>query len=212
MNVLRIALVLTVFAFAGCAGISEEQCLSMDWRTVGFEDGANGRPVQSIANFRQACGEYGVTADLDGYRSGHAQGVEVYCRPTRGFEEGHRGARYQGVCPAAIEGEFLFAYNSGRRLYELESTVRQIERQIAANYAEQEDIKRRLTAIGVSMIAEGTSAEDRLLMVAESAELGKRHGQLTTEIELLEQDRVVSAMDLHDYQEELASERVASGF
>ena len=201
----RLACITVPLVLCGCAGISEEQCLSMDWRTVGFEDGANGRPVQSISNYRQACGEYGVTADLDGYRSGHAEGLNAYCRPSRGFEEGHRGARYQGVCPAGLETEFLTAYNSGRRLYELETTLAQIERQIAANHAEQETIKRRLTAIGIAMISEGTSAEERLGMVAESAELGERHGELSSQTEQLERDRVTSDIELRAYQETLAA-------
>ena len=208
----RTTFVLSLLILCGCAGISEEQCMAMDWRTLGFEDGANGRPVQSIANYRQACGEYGVTADLDAYRNGHDDGVEVYCRATRGFEEGRRGTRYQGVCPAGTEAEFLNAYNAGIRLYELESRLAQIERSIASGLAEQERIKRRLTAIGVAMISDETSAEQRLAMVAESAELGKRHGALTTEIDLLEQDRVVSALELRDYEDELSAERVAFGF
>lgn len=190
----------------GCAGISEEQCLALDWRTVGFEDGAQGRPVQSIASYRQACGEYGVTADLDAYRSGHAEGVEAYCLPVRGFDEGHRGARYHGVCPADLEPEFVAAYNSGRHLRDLELTLAGIENQIAANAAEQDNIKKRLTAIGVAMIGEGTSAQERLLMVSESAELGERYGQLSQHNETLERDRIASANALRDYQETLAAE------
>ncbi|HMB72905.1 MAG TPA: DUF2799 domain-containing protein [Gammaproteobacteria bacterium] len=205
MIVSRVTCIAIPLILCGCAGISEEQCLSMDWRTIGFEDGANGRPVQSISNYRQACGEYGVTADLDSYRSGHAEGLDTYCRPARAFEEGRRGARYHGVCPAGTEADFLASYNSGARLYELETTLAQIERQIASNHTEQDNIKRRLTAIGVAMVTPGTSAEDRLSMVAESAELGERHGELGTEIELLERERVVSEIELRNYQETLAA-------
>jgi hypothetical protein len=204
MFLTRTACITLAVCLSGCAGISAEQCLSMDWRTVGFEDGARGRPVQSIGNYRQACGEHGVTADLDGYRAGHTEGVEVYCRPVRGFEEGRNGARYQGVCPTDIEPEFLAAYDSGRQLYELERALAQIERQIAADHREQENIKRRLTEIGAAMISDGASAEERLLMVTESAELGKRYGELSTEIDALEEERVVREIELSDYQQTLA--------
>jgi len=206
MNVSRLACLAIAVCLTGCAGISEEQCLALDWRTVGFEDGARGRPEQSISNYRQACGEYGVTADLDAYRSGHAEGVETYCLPVRGFDEGHRGARYQGVCPGDLEPDFLAAFNSGRHLHDLEATLAGIENQIAANTAEQQNIKKRLTAIGVAMIGPGTSAQDRLLMVTESAELGERYGQLSELNDALEQDRVASAAELHDYQETLAAD------
>ena len=206
MNVSRLACLAVAVSLTGCAGISEEQCMALDWRTVGFEDGARGRPVQSISNYRQACGEYGVTADLDAYRSGHSEGVETYCLPVRGFDEGHRGARYQGVCPGDLEPDFLAAYNSGRHLRDLETTLVGIENQLAANTAEQQNIKKRLTAIGVAMIGPGTSAQDRLLMVTESAELGARYGELSQLNEALEQDRIVSAAALHDYQELLAAD------
>ena len=204
MTISRTALFVVVAGLAGCAGLSEEECLSMDWETIGFEDGARGRPVQTISNYRQACGEHGVTADLNGYRSGHSQGVETYCRPVRGFDEGRRGARYQGVCPADFEPDFLEAYNSGRQLYQLESAVAQIDRQIAANHAEQDSIERRLTDIGIAMVSEGTSAEERLRMVTESAQLGERYGQLRTETEVLQQERVAREIELSDYRQTLA--------
>jgi hypothetical protein len=204
MIVTRAAYLVIAISLSGCAGLSEEECLSMDWRTAGFEDGARGRPVQSISNYRQACGEHGVTADLERYRAGHDEGVEFYCRPARGFEEGHRGARYQGVCPAGSEADFVAAYNSGRQLHELESAVAQIDRQISANHAEQENIKRRLTEIGVAMVSAGTSAEERLLMVAEAAQLGERYGKLTSENDALGQERVAREIELRDYQQTLA--------
>lgn len=197
-------LMITGCALSGCAGMSEQECLTLDWRTVGFEDGTRGRPVGTIGNYRQACSKYGVSSDLESYRAGHAEGVEVYCRPAQGFEVGHRGATYQGVCPANLEPDFLVAYNSGRRLHELESTVRQIDSRLASHRREQENIKKELTAIGVSMVAEGTSAEERLLLVTESAELGQRYGELSAEIDALEEQRVVSAAALRDYQETLA--------
>ena len=204
MSMLRTAFIVITAGLAGCAGLSEEECLSMDWETVGFEDGARGRPVQTISNYRQACGEHGVTADLNGYRSGHSQGVEVYCRPGRGFEEGRRGARYQGVCPADFEPDFLAAYNSGRQLYQLESALAQIDRQIASSHAEQDSIEVRLTEIGIAMVSDETSAEERLLMVTESAQLGERYGELTTSIEVLERERVEREIELRDYQQTLA--------
>lgn len=204
MMISRIAILAFGAALTGCAGLSEEECISMDWETIGFEDGTRGRPVQTISNYRQACGEHGVTADLDGYRAGHSQGVEVYCRPARGFDEGRRGSRYQGVCPADFEPDFLEAYNSGRQLYQLERALNQIDRQIVANKTEQDNIERRLTAIGVAMVSDETSAEERLLMVTESAQLGERYGQLTTEIEALQQDRVNRDIELRDYQQTLA--------
>jgi hypothetical protein len=199
-----VSLLAAACALTGCAGMSEQACLVSDWRTVGFEDGTYGRPVGTIGSYREACGKHGVVPDLTAYRAGHAEGVEVYCRPAQGFDVGRHGGAYQGVCPANLETEFLSAYNSGRRLYELESAVARVDNQIAANLRTQENIKQELTQIGASMISAETTAEQRVLFVSRAADLGQRYGQLTTETDVLREQRVVHELALRDYQETLA--------
>ena len=200
----RMLSLIAASALAGCAGMSEQECVSLDWRTVGFEDGALGRPVSNVGSYRQACSKYGVASDLESYRAGHAAGVESYCRPARGFDVGRRGEGYHGVCPASSEREFLAAYNSGRHLHELESTLAHFENRIATNRRAQESIKHELTSIGVRMISEDTTTEDRLLLAADSAALVERFSALSGEIEALEKERLLSEMALRDYQETLA--------
>jgi len=194
-----------LLVLAGCGGMSQQACLSSDWRTVGFEDGTLGRSEASIANYQRQCAEHGVQPNLDAYRQGHAQGVEVYCHAGNGFEVGHSGAVYQGVCPKNLEPEFLTNYNSGRRLYELESAVRNIDSQIASNNYEQERIRGELTSIAAAMIASDTKPEDRVLMVSHSAELGRRYGELTNATKSLTEERVLHDRELREYQQTLAS-------
>jgi len=189
----------------GCAGMSQQACLSSDWRTVGFEDGTQGRSEGNIANYQRQCAEHGVQPNLDAYREGHAQGVEVYCRAGNGFEAGHSGAVYQGVCPKNLEPEFLANYNSGRRLYEFESAVRNIDAQIASNNYEQERIRGELTSIAAAMISKDTKPEDRVLMVSRSAELGRRYGELTNATQSLTAERAVKDRELHDYQQTMSA-------
>jgi hypothetical protein len=192
-------------ALAGCAGMSEQACLVSDWRTVGFEDGTYGRPVGTIGSYRQACAKHGIAPDLESYRAGHAEGVEIYCRPSQGFDAGRSGASYHGVCPADLEPDFLDAYNSGRHLYELELALRSVDSQIASNQREQENIKNELTQIGASMVSSETTAEQRVLLVSRAADLGQRYGELTREIEGLREERVVHEIALRDYQQTLAA-------
>ncbi len=165
-------LCVVLVGLAGCAGMSEQACVSADWRTIGFEDGTLGRSVASIGSYRQQCGEHGVTPDLDAYRAGHAEGVLTYCRVSHGFEVGRSGATYQGVCPANMESGFLAEYNAGRHLYELESALRSVDARIAGDYRAQENIKKELTQIAATMIAADTTAEQRVRLVTRSAELG----------------------------------------
>lgn len=202
---LRCALSLSVLlAVAGCAGMSEEACVVSDWRTVGFEDGAAGRPVSSIGTYRQQCAKHGVAPDLFEYRAGHEAGVETFCRPSRGFDVGRRGGTYQGVCPIDLESDFLTAYHSGKRLFDLEASVRSIDARIASNLRAQERIKQELTQIGATIASDETSAEQRVQLVARAAELGKRHGELSSENDVLEDERVIAVLELEDYRETVA--------
>lgn len=206
MTALKSSLVLLAMAglLGGCSAMNEQACQSADWRTVGFEDGSQGRPVGTIGAYRQSCGKHGITPDLDAYRAGHDAGVVEYCKPSRGFEVGHSGAAYQGVCPTAMEGEFVAGYNQGRHLFELESAVRQIDSQIAGSQREQQNIRGELTSIAATMVAVDTTAEQRVLLVGRTAELGRRYGELTQVIEQLTRDRVGHERELVDYQQTLA--------
>ena len=131
--------------------------------------------------------------------------MRIYCKESNGFAVGHSGATYQGVCPADLEPDFVAEYNSGRRLNELESALASVDSRIAGNYRAQEGIKQELTDIGVTMIASDTTTEQRLAMVTRSADLGRRYGELTTEIQQLERDRALAERALLDYRSTLAA-------
>jgi hypothetical protein len=205
MSLTRVSfLCLGAYLVAGCSGMSEQACVTSDWRTVGFEDGTLGRSEATIGRYRQQCAEHGVAPDLESYRAGHADGVQVYCRESNGFAVGHSGAAYQGVCPADLERAFIAEYNAGRRLHELESALASVDGRIAGNYRAQENIKQELTGIAAKMIASDTTPEQRVAMVTRSADLGRRYGELTTEIQHLERDRALAERELLDYRQALA--------
>jgi hypothetical protein len=206
MSVTRwLSLGAAAYLAAGCSGMSEQACLTADWRTVGFEDGTLGRTEATIGRYRQQCSDHGVAPDLDSYRAGHADGVRVYCKESNGFAVGHSGATYQGVCPVDLEAAFVAEYNAGRHLHELESALATVDTRIASNYRAQENIKQELTDIAAKMIASDTTPEQRVAMVTRSADLGRRYGELTTEIQQLERDRALAERDLLDYRATLAA-------
>ena len=195
---------LSLLALSGCATMNEQACLVTDWQTVGFEDGAAGRSPASIGNYRQACSRHGVQPDLALYRAGHADGVELYCRAGNGFEVGRRGSRYQGVCPANLEADFLAAYNDGRQLYELEAELRSVENQIAARHRRLEQLTVELAAASAAIIADGTSAVTRAELLLNAAAMAKEQGQIAEELEVLEAERLLREADLAAYQQTLA--------
>lgn len=197
---------LITLALSGCATMNEQQCLVSDWRSVGFEDGALGRPAETIGNYRQACTKHGVSPDLELYRSGHADGVESFCQPVKGFNYGRSGATYRGVCPADLEYGFLAAYNDGRQLHELEVSVRSADSQIAQRKRALENIKAEITDKEAVLVMEGVSASERIILLNETKELARQHGIIETEIVELERNRALRTEDLLEYRQALAYE------
>ncbi len=53
----------------GCATMDKSECEQADWRIIGLEDGAEGRPVSYIGRHRKACAEYGIKPNLALYGS-----------------------------------------------------------------------------------------------------------------------------------------------
>ena len=58
MNTLRTGLLLLVaMSFAACASMSEDECRTADWRTIGYEDGAAGASATALGHRREACAD-----------------------------------------------------------------------------------------------------------------------------------------------------------
>jgi hypothetical protein len=201
---ISICIPLMAMTLAGCAGMSEQECFVTDWRSVGFEDAVAGRTEAAIGNYREACARHGIAPDLTRYRQGHSDGVEVYCRPSRGFEAGRRGSRYQGICPAALESDFLNAYTEGRQLYELEAALRGIDNQIASRERRLDVLERDMAAASAAIIADGSSAEQRAQLLLDTAAMAREYGETEEELEALAIERVLRADDLAAYQQTLA--------
>ena len=193
-------------ALSGCATMNQQECMVSDWRTVGFEDGSLGRPPETIGNYRQACAKHGVSPDLESYRSGHAEGIQNFCQPVKGFNYGRSGATYRGVCPAELEYGFLAAYNDGRQLYELEAAVRSADAQITQRYRALENIKAEITDKEAALVTEGTSAAERITLLSETKELARQHGLIEAEIVELQRDRTLHVQALGEYRNTLAYE------
>lgn len=192
---------------AGCAGMSESECQYSDWRAVGYEDGAAGRTTEAFGRYRRSCADHGVTPDFAAWQSGREAGLKEYCQPSRGFEEGSRGATYHGVCPADSEGRFLEAYDDGRTLHELESSLDATDQRIAGDEARIRDIELELTDRMTAVMADATTREDRARIVVETKQLAEERGTLRREIKDLQAKRAVLEKQLADARAELVSRR-----
>ena len=200
----RLTVVVFVVALSGCASMSKEECRYVDWRTVGYEDGAAGRPASRLGDHRRACADHGVTPDLAAYEAGRAAGMREFCQAHNGYRVGASGQVYYGTCPADLAPAFERGYDQGRELYVREQRVRDAEAAIAQREAEIRRLEDGLTR-GAFVLVGDTSAEERAQAVIDAKQAAERIGRLRKEIEALQADRVRYERELEVYQATVAS-------
>lgn len=189
---------------SGCASMSGDECLTSDWQMIGFEDGSRGYGSERLGEHRKACAKHGVTPDLQAYRAGREEGLRDFCQPARGFNLGSRGGRYNGVCTAEMEGDFLDAYRAGYHLYELQANVNSATAQINSKQHELDHIQDVVREKEALLIATDTTTQDRILILADLKDLSERTGQLESEIMVLIDDRARHEEQLANYQTSVA--------
>lgn len=185
--------------------MSSDECASSDWSAVGFEDGARGYTSDQFSNHRKACAKHGITADFGAYQQGRTSGLVEFCQPGRGYNYGASGGRYNGVCAAELEPQFLDAYRAGQQLYTLRSNVNSANSQIYNKQRELEGIAVAVRDKEALLIAANTSTEDRVLLLADLKRLSERSGELEVEIDALIADRARFEQDLRHYEQTVAA-------
>ena len=187
------AAIALLVALNGYATLSPDECLHADWRTIGYEDGIQGRDLSILSQHRQACAEVGVAPDLDAYQAGRADGVRVFCRPPNAYEQGRQGHAYSGVCPADMEQEFIAAHGEGMAIFDLESTVA-VASQIASIDYNIEDAERRINQARNTLENEELTRERRLalgddikVLLRDIGRLEAERGQLMIELGVREE-------------------------
>lgn len=173
-----VLVLVSVVVLSGCATLSEEECLTADWYSIGYEDGANGQPDTRIGSHREACAKHGITPSLRDYQDGHDEGVLTFCTPRNGFNRARAGYQYNGICPPSLEPEFLDGYEAGRRIYQVSSEVSSLESEQRSNEAEQQRIEQQLLEKEAALFGASTPEEQRRVIYEEIALLKERQGTL----------------------------------
>jgi hypothetical protein len=184
--------------------MSADECAMSDWHTIGFEDGAMGYTADRVSNHRKACAKHGVAPDFEAYQAGRSEGLRQYCQPSRGFNVGANGSRYNGVCPGDMEPDFVDAFNSGHKLYNLRASVHSANSQISSKKSELKRTEDRIRQVEADLINRETTAEDRVLLLVEFKDLSERTGELEAEIVGLVEDRAVYEQQLAQYEAMIA--------
>ena len=199
---------LMILGLSGCASMSADECLMSDWSAIGYEDGARGYTTDRFSQHRKACAKHGVAADFEAYKRGREDGLLEFCQPTRGYTFGVNGGRYNGVCSADVEPEFVQAYNAGYHLYSLRAAVSSATSAIKTKQAELKYAEDRIVDVGVELISEETTTKERVDLLAEMKKLSERTGELESEIEFLIAEKARAEQELQLYEQTL----VAQGF
>lgn len=168
---------------SGCAsGLSKEECATIDWQAIGYEDGINGWSQTRIGTHRKACAKHGVTLDLAAYRQGWQEGIESYCQPGNGYRQGRSGASYQGICPPELEPGFMQEYSSGRELYTLEKDVQHLSKRLKAKRNHLAELETALRDTGIDLVAHGISTEQRVILLDDLRKMEAEHSDLRNHV------------------------------
>lgn len=121
---------LLLIPLAGCATLSEDQCLKADWEAIGQADGAKGRTPDFIDQHARACNQYGVAPIRSEWEAGRQQGLPLYCRPANAWQEGADGHRLSPVCPAEGLALLQRANDRGLTYHRIGQDMAEAEREI----------------------------------------------------------------------------------
>ena len=202
MKATALLLALSTLLLGACAAkMSKDECRTVDWRTVGYEDGVAGQPGDRIGEHRRACAEYGVTPDLNAYLAGRTAGLREYCQPHNGYRAGANGYTYFDTCPADLAEAFEIAYDEGRALYVRERRVTDTERQIEDKRREIRRLEDRVAESAFDVIDTTSTAEERTQAVLDTKQAAERIGRLKAEITELEKERARYQAELDAYRQ-----------
>jgi hypothetical protein len=115
---------------SGCASLSEGQCRTADWESIGYRDGTQGYDAARLGAHTKACGEYGIRADQQLYEQGRLHGLEQFCTGYNGMRLGRSGYSYSGVCPLSLQGDFMRGYEMGRELHAMDARMQQNQSEV----------------------------------------------------------------------------------
>ena len=179
-----------VLLLQGCATLSEDECLAADWWIIGQKDGFERRPPSYLAEYQEACAEYGVTPDrvayAKGYRSGRQDFLERFCTRSNGYRIGRDGDSYDGVCTGPLEESFLTGFRRGREVHGKEMEVWNIKLERRKLREKIDELEEELEAQRVKFESDETSLEDR-------NDVWTRIGEIEEELEKLDLDYENSA-------------------
>lgn len=149
------------FVASSCATMTPEACQVADWGALGAVDGQAGATLQRFEARQADCAKIGVQADFNAYSRGRDSGLRNFCQPGSGFHAGLAGYTYQGVCPGALEADFMLGYSDGRMAYDVRQALSSAESAVASARSERDSIEEKIRGIEGDARKPGVSEADK---------------------------------------------------
>ncbi|QZA77592.1 DUF2799 domain-containing protein [Deefgea tanakiae] len=145
---MRILIALSlVLLMSACSTLSESECRTGDWYSIGLRDGQNGYESRA-ADHAESCRKQKVKPDLNLYNSGRSEGLRSYCTASNGYQVGLRGTPVANVCPAATQAAFQSAYQRGFERYTVQCNLEQTELRISQYAIQRDKLQEKIKAAG----------------------------------------------------------------
>ncbi len=170
----------------GCASMSEDECLSADWYTIGFEDGSRGYAPNHIGNHRKSCAKHGVTPSFESYSKGHARGLTHYCVPNTAFNLGSEGRIFPQICLSLSTPEMEEAFELGRDAYAVQQEISQLAKTREDLEQESNQLRLELKENEDRIVADETAPEERRRLMRVNRTLEATLASLENELHELE--------------------------
>lgn len=200
----RMPLTILLLALGACAGMDSDECLTADWRAIGYEDGVQGQSAAYFGTRRKACAEHGVTADFDAWLAGRAEGVAHFCRPQNGYRLGTQGHPDPGVCPMVLEAAFVAAHADGYGLYERGVVLDRLRKRLRDSRKRSKEIEYLLAERTATLIAPHLAPRERATVAIELKQLTEERIDLERAIDRLEHEHAAAELEYEDYRSRIA--------
>jgi hypothetical protein len=171
---------------AGCAtGMGKDECLTADWRTIGYEDGVRGMTADRIGTHRVACAKHQVAPNLAAYTEGRDRGLLEYCQPRNGYRVGLNGRQYLNVCAGTNEPAFLDGYRQGRQIHDARAELRDAQARLQNARAGLSQTDTAIQGVSVELVQPEIPTKRRVFLAQELVRLAEERTELLARIERL---------------------------